>query len=173
MEESLDLVEEGKLDWTKILKDFYGEFMRELEKASSEMTSEHGKTVEEACPLCQAALTQRWTRYGRLTECACGYKKPDNLVPDQFCPQCNSPMAFRRGRLGKFLSCSRYPDCKGTKSMVRGRVVNVPEGYDLKCEKSGHPMAVRMSRRGAFLGCTGYPDCRNAKKIPAQWMRKK
>lgn len=169
MEESLDKVEDGTLDGTSILKDFYAEFMRELDKASTEMTSEHGKPSEDKCALCRGPMTVRWTRFGKLTECACGYKKPDAEVPGQSCGRCKSPMSLRWGKRGKFLACTRYPECTFTKSIVRGKVVTVPE--DVTCEKSGHPMAIRMSRRGPFLGCTGYPECRNAKKIPKAWLR--
>jgi DNA topoisomerase-1 len=173
MEEKLDKIEEGQSDWVGLLREFYAGFVREIEKASVEMTAEGGTVGGEPCPKCGGAMGLRWTRFGKLVQCeseACAYKKPsaESVVPGQTCSQCQSPMGMRFGRRGKFLACTRYPDCTYTRSIVRGKVVNVTEGT--VCEKSGHPMAVRMSRRGPFLGCTGYPACRNSKKIPAGWL---
>jgi DNA topoisomerase-1 len=175
MEESLDSIEEGKADATQVVSAFYRDFTLELEKASIEMASERERRVDQPCPRCGGGMTVRWTRFGKLIQCAsesCGQKvtPEESHVPGQKCGGCGSPMALRFGRRGKFLSCIRYPECSFTRSIVRDRVVNVPEGIDLRCEKSLHPMAVRVSRRGAFLGCTGYPQCRNAKRIPPSWL---
>lgn len=37
--------------------------------------------------------------------------------PNMKCPKCGSPMVIKLGRSGKFLSCSRYPDCDGALMM--------------------------------------------------------
>lgn len=77
------------------------------------------------------------------------------------CPRCAAPMVYRWGKLGRFLSCSKYPDCKGTLNVDReGRPI-IPEAGEHTCELCGQPMVLRQSRTGMFLGCSGYPDCRN------------
>ncbi|RMF71396.1 MAG: type I DNA topoisomerase [Planctomycetota bacterium] len=77
------------------------------------------------------------------------------------CPLCDAPMVYRWSRNGRFLSCTAYPDCKGTLNVNRdGEPLRPKDGAHL-CELCGKPMAVKHSRRGHFLGCTGYPECRN------------
>jgi DNA topoisomerase-1 len=173
MEEDLDHVEEGKAEWTAILAAFYRQFSAELDRASVEMTAEEGQIVETRCPKCQNPMMSRWTRFGKLLQCECGFKKDPSArqVPGQTCERCGAPMVLKGGRRGKFLACGNYPDCTFTRSLYRGtKVIAMPEESAPKCDKSGHPMAVRVSRRGPFLGCTGYPACRNAKRIPRSWI---
>lgn len=174
-EELLDAVEQGREEWTKILQDFFRDFAREFERAREEMKSVKNQAVD-TCSRCGQPMILRWNRFGKLIECTnetCKHRKAprSSQVPGQICPNCRSPMVLKFGRRGRFLACSAYPDCRFTRTIVRDRIVEVPPGFELKCEKSGHPMAVRLSRRGAFLGCTGYPACRNAKKIPPDWLK--
>ncbi|MFQ5807020.1 MAG: type I DNA topoisomerase [Phycisphaerae bacterium] len=77
------------------------------------------------------------------------------------CPLCESPMVYRWGKMGRFLSCSQYPDCKGTLNVNRDGEPLVPEEGARNCELCGKSMVLRQSRTGFFLGCRGYPDCRN------------
>jgi DNA topoisomerase-1 len=60
-------------------------------------------------------------------------------------------MVIRHGRSGEFLGCSKFPKCRGTRSMPTG----------VKCPKDGGDIAVRRSKkRGkAFYGCSNYPKC--------------
>ena len=44
------------------------------------------------------------------------------------CPRCGSPMVQRSGRYGPFLSCTRYPDCRGTRNLGRGGAPSAPGG---------------------------------------------
>ncbi len=76
------------------------------------------------------------------------------------CPQCEAPMVYRWGKSGRFLSCSRYPDCTGTLNVDRAGRPIVPETQHT-CELCGKPMVLRQSRTGMFLGCSGYPECRH------------
>ena len=65
------------------------------------------------------------------------------------CPEDGSPMILRTGRFGKFLACTRYPDCKGS--------MPIPLGVD--CPECGKPLAKRKSKKGrTFYGCTAYPE---------------
>ncbi len=69
------------------------------------------------------------------------------------CDLCQSPLIIKRGRFGKFIACSTYPDCKFTKPIGLG--IACPED-DCKRE-----IASRRSKKGrTFYGCTKYPDCK-------------
>lgn len=76
------------------------------------------------------------------------------------CPICEAEMVYRWAKTGRFLSCSTYPDCKGTLNVNRKGEPIIPDS-EHACELCGKPMIVRQSRNGVFLGCSGYPDCRN------------
>jgi DNA topoisomerase-1 len=71
---------------------------------------------------------------------------------DETCPECGAPLVIRIGKFGKFLSCSKFPECKFTKTYVR------EAGFD--CQKCGSPMVVKKSRKGkTFYGCSRWPEC--------------
>lgn len=77
------------------------------------------------------------------------------------CPQCGEKLVYRWGKRGRFLSCSKYPKCKGTLNVDRdGKPFESRIGAR-QCELCGKPMIIRQSRTGFFLGCSGYPDCRS------------
>lgn len=80
----------------------------------------------------------------------------------QQCPDCNEgEVVVRTGKFGKFLSCSRYPECKYTKPYVE-----YVEGA--VCPEDGGKVKVMKSRKGAkFFGCENYPTCKWAAwKLP-------
>ncbi|HPD30162.1 MAG TPA: type I DNA topoisomerase [Phycisphaerae bacterium] len=77
------------------------------------------------------------------------------------CELCGGDMVYRWGRTGRFLSCGKYPKCKGAFNIDRqGRPIR-PQVVSTKCEKCGKDMVLRQSRHGSFLGCSGYPECTN------------
>ena len=68
------------------------------------------------------------------------------------CPNCGSPLVIRTGRFGKFLSCSKFPECKFTKSFV--------EETNFTCPKDGAKIVIKKTRKGRrFYGCSNYPKC--------------
>lgn len=75
------------------------------------------------------------------------------------CPQCGGHTVYRFGRKGRFLSCSRYPECKFAAPIDREGNRVEPERTDLACPKCGDPMLLRKGRFGPFLSCGRYPDC--------------
>jgi len=92
-------------------------------------------------------------------------KKDDVVIlgnSDEKCPICKSDMVVRLGRYGKFLSCSKFPDCKGMKDLDGGI-----ESLDLekylkveKCPKCGSKMILKNSKYGKFWACEKYPECK-------------
>jgi DNA topoisomerase-1 len=75
------------------------------------------------------------------------------------CKECGKPMVYRLGRNGRFLSCSGFPECKGTMNIdADGKPVADVKG-EHPCPQCGRDMVMRRSRLGPFLGCSGYPEC--------------
>jgi len=83
----------------------------------------------------------------------------------QVCPKCGKPMVVKRGRFGKFLACSTYPECKGTKPMPGEKPRAEPEPTDEKCPTCGAMMVKKVGRYGPFLSCSRYPECKTIKNI--------
>ncbi|NPV03511.1 MAG: type I DNA topoisomerase [Syntrophaceae bacterium] len=89
--------------------------------------------------------------------------KQEPKPTEDTCEKCGSPMVIKWGRNGRFLACSKYPDCKSTKNLngngANGQAEAKPT--DVACEKCGKPMVLKEGRFGKFLGCSGYPECKN------------
>lgn len=72
---------------------------------------------------------------------------------DEICEKCGSPMVIKHGRFGRFLACSKYPECKNAKPIL--------QKLGMKCPKCGDgDIIVRKSKKGkVFYGCSKYPEC--------------
>ncbi len=80
-------------------------------------------------------------------------------VTDEICDKDGAPMKVKFGRFGKFLACSKFPECKNTKSM--DKAVDRPVG--VKCPTDGGEILERRSRRGkTFFSCGNWPACKFA-----------
>jgi DNA topoisomerase-1 len=88
---------------------------------------------------------------------AAGVKKYLVKELDEKCPVCGANLAERWGRFGKFIACSRYPECKYIKKTA-------PKQLDEKCPQCGKPLVERKGRFGPFVACSGYPECKYVKK---------
>jgi DNA topoisomerase-1 len=77
-------------------------------------------------------------------------------MTDQVCDKCGKPMVIKRGRFGKFMACSGYPECKNAKPIVVDTGVPCPE------EGCGGSLIEKGSRKGKFYGCSNYPNCKFA-----------
>jgi DNA topoisomerase-1 len=92
-------------------------------------------------------------------------KEDEAEVSGEICDKCGKPMTIKRGRFGKFLACTGYPECKNTKPMKGEEPPAPPEPTDQICEKCGAPMVKKIGRFGPFLSCSAYPTCKNIKSI--------
>ncbi|MCL4390086.1 MAG: type I DNA topoisomerase [Patescibacteria group bacterium] len=72
---------------------------------------------------------------------------------NEVCPNDGAPLVVRLGRFGKFLACSKFPDCKFTKAFQ--------QKLEMKCPKCGQgDVIIRKTRsKRSFYGCSRYPDC--------------
>jgi len=95
--------------------------------------------------------------------------KRQEIITDEKCENCGSPMAKKFGRFGEFLACINYPECKTTRDLAKvhdeaGEEAHA-EAAEETCENCGKPMAMKRGRFGQFLACTGYPECKTTRKI--------
>ncbi len=167
MEEKLDRIEEGKLKWVNVVKDFYSPFHKKLTEALAIPGKVKPQDIptEAVCEKCGLPMVIRWGRHGRFLACsgfpACKNAKPldeekqaaEVIETDEKCPKCGSPMVLKSGRFGKFFACSRYPECKTTKPVATG----------VKCPEDGGDIVERRSKKGKpFWSCGNYPKCKFA-----------
>lgn len=81
---------------------------------------------------------------------------------DEACPKCGSPLSIRLGRHGRFVGCTKYPECDYTRDLEGNREdkeePQVVEGR--QCPECGSDLVMKQGRYGKFIGCSAYPKCR-------------
>ena len=167
MEEDLDKVEDGDVNWVKLLERFWVPFKKVLDKAELNMKDLKREEIptEHTCEKCGSPMVIKFGRNGEFLACS-GYPEckntkefrrgdageiiivlPTAVASDEKCEKCGSPMVVKRGRFGEFLACSTYPECKGTKPISLG----------VDCPKCGGFLTEKRSKRGkTFFGCSNY-----------------
>src|SRR5260370_201045 len=85
----------------------------------------------------------------------------------EYCDNWGKEMANKRGRLGTFLACTGYPDCKTPRRLVQGtRIAHQPdEPLAELCTLCGKNLVKKSGRFGEFIGCSGYPKCKYTRPI--------
>ncbi|MFA5776310.1 MAG: type I DNA topoisomerase [Patescibacteria group bacterium] len=180
MEEQLDEVAVGKLKWQPVIKEFYQPFEKVVEQKDKELKKQDITFLgnsEELCPKCSKKLMFKLGKYGKFLSCSdypkCDFAKPieekiTSLVDENGntvestpevkdygkCEVCKEgDYILKVGRFGKFLACSRYPDCKSTKPFLVKIGVKCPE-----CKEGD--LVVKKGKGRTFYGCSRYPDCK-------------
>jgi putative DNA topoisomerase len=77
----------------------------------------------------------------------------------EVCPECGSELTMKRGKSGSFFSCSNYPNCQYTRSVVEHERVEDTPLPGSECPLCGQELAVKQGRYGMFIGCSNFPDC--------------
>ncbi len=181
LEQDLDEVEDGKMIWTDLMKDFSVKFNVDLERAATEMTQVKGSGLEtdEKCENCGSPMIIKFGRFGEFMACsnypeckttkemakgdAAAATSDDEQI---ICDKCGKPMALKRSRFGQFFACTGYPDCKNTKDpKLMKAAANLPSEPQPPCENCGKEMVLKSGRYGPFYSCAGYPDCKTIRKI--------
>ncbi|HEY7387420.1 MAG TPA: type I DNA topoisomerase [Bryobacteraceae bacterium] len=182
MEEELDDIEEGKVDWREAMAEFYGRFSRDLEHAEEHMTDikRMEKPTDLTCEKCGKPLVIKWGKHGSFIACT-GYPEctftrelpvdlPDVDKADlseqgdeEYCENCGRPMVLKKGRFGTFYACTGYPDCKTTKP-IGGPQKKPDQPLDEKCPQCGSNLVLKTGRYGEFTACSNYPACKYVKQ---------
>ena len=93
------------------------------------------------------------------------HAKAETTPSEYKCPDCDSEMVYRFGKNGRFLSCSKYPDCKFACPCDREGKMMEDQVTEHKCTKCGKAMVQKSGRFGPFLGCSDYPTCKTIMNI--------
>ena len=120
MEDDLDKIADGDLEWNKLLELFYKDFEPKVELAFKNMEKKKPKETGELCPNCGSPLVIKRSRYGEFIACSnyptCKYIKNNEEAKEKKeimeCPKCDGKIIEKRTKRGKtFYGCSNYPKC--------------------------------------------------------------
>lgn len=185
MEEELDEIEDGKLNWRDALQEFYGKFSKDLEHATENIKGKKKMSIptDEVCEKDGARMVIKFGRFGQFLACEnypecqntreVGSKKADaeggengeaEEVP--MCELCGREMALKKGRFGSFYGCTGYPECKNIRKIAKGdqKPAAPPVPLDEICPKDGAHLVRRTGRFGEFVSCSNYPKCDYVKR---------
>lgn len=152
MEENLDKIEQGNRQWVDVVSEFYGDFSKEVDKATKEL--EHVKLSDPEsdvpCDKCGRMMVIKTGKFGKFLACP-GYPECKNTKPiieevGADCPTCGQKLIYRKTKTGKkYVACSNYPDCKFSSW-------NIPTND--KCPKCGEYIEIAQGKRGKYLKCS-------------------
>ncbi|MBD3329423.1 type I DNA topoisomerase [Candidatus Dojkabacteria bacterium] len=180
VEEDLDKIAEGKVEYVPFIDGQYKPMMEVIGKVDKSVDKQDVLVLDDSeykCPKCGAKTIVKLGRYGKFISCS---KFPecdgmldiegkevgagisiDKIDTDKYqvpkkCPKCEKKLILKEGRYGKYWACEDYPkECKGT----------VPMLLKEECPECGEALVERKGKWGKmFIGCSGYPDCRYIKK---------
>ncbi|EEU8400986.1 type I DNA topoisomerase [Campylobacter lari] len=172
MEDKLDIIAEGKMDWQEVLREFYFPFMRKIDEGKKNIKSQKTFTkLDETCPDCGGKLAIRKGRYGEFIACLnfpkCKYsrnlkqetqneeknEKKLNTIGIK-CPSCQEGEIVERfSKRGKFYGCSAYPKCN---------YISKYKPSEEKCSECGETLIIKELKKGTFLECL---KCKIKKEI--------
>jgi DNA topoisomerase-1 len=182
MEQELDDIEDGKLDWRAAMGEFYGRFQKDISHAEEHMTDikRMEKPTDLTCEKCGKPLVIKWGKHGSFIACTgypeCTYTRELTVdLPDvdkvdlaeqgeeEYCENCGRGMVLKKGRFGTFLACTGYPDCKTTKR-IGGTQTRADQPLDEKCPNCDSNLVMKYGRFGEFTACSNYPKCKYVKQ---------
>ncbi len=163
MEERLDEVEEGRVNWRDVVADFYGPFEKTLENAEAKIEKVEMKdeVSDVVCDKCGAKMVYKLGRYGRFLACPnfpdCRNTKAIQVEIEAPCPKCGGKLLQKMSRKGrKFYGCEHYPECD---------FVSWEMPVKEKCPQCGSYMTLSRSKKGDFHVCAN-EACRT--RVPVQ-----
>jgi DNA topoisomerase-1 len=151
METDLDRIEEGNTEWVAVLKRFYEEFSKLLEKAETQMEGKRVKVPDEPtdipCDVCGKHMVIKIGPYGKFLGCSgfpeCKHTKKIVNESGGICPKCGSKMLAKKSKKGKpFFGCENYKDCN---FMTWDTPISEP------CPKCGTTLFKKAGKKGKIL----------------------
>ena len=178
LEDILDAVEEGEANWHEALRTFYKKFKADLETAQVAMRDVKKQEIptDLVCNKCQSPMVIKWGKNGEFLACS-NYptcKNTAELARDAqgnpqiaqpewsnlTCEKCGNLFVVKKGRYGKFLGCSNYPDCKNIRPLEQK--AHIDQGIPCPQCKEGSLVEKRTRKGKPFYSCAQYPKCQYA-----------
>ncbi len=159
MEQNLDLVEEDKQEWHKVVEEFYEPFIKRVDHVMETLESIKGvleEETDEKCEKCGRPMVKKLGRYGFFLACS-GFPECRNTksLPLADCPRsgCDGKIVARRrqgGRGKEFYGCTNYPECD---------FISYYKPTNSSCPKCGRFLVEKYDKkRGSYKACVN-PEC--------------
>jgi DNA topoisomerase-1 len=152
LEKQLDEVEEGQVEWRKIMRDFYPQFDTVLKEAENKIGQVEvpNEVSDIKCEKCGRFLVIKHGRYGKFLACPgfpeCRNTKPYAEEIGVECPECGGKILLKRTRKGKkYYGCENNPECG---FMTWDKPTNE------KCPECGHYLVEKYAGRSLKLKCS-------------------
>lgn len=153
MENELDQIEVGNMDWKKVVSDYFEPIREEIKIAEKELAkiSIEDKVSDIPCDKCNTLMVIKQGRYGDFLACPnypeCKNTKPIFKKLEVTCPKCGGEIHEKRSKKGRtFYGCGNYPECD---------FVSWGEPSNKKCEKCDSVMVKKYSKaKGNYLECS-------------------
>ncbi len=152
MEKELDSVEEGTIEWVRIIDSFYQDFAKRVEKAEAEMQEVEIEPEYAGvdCEECGHPMVYKMGRYGKFMACSnfpdCRNTKP--IVKDigVKCPSCHEGNIVERKSKKRriFYGCDRFPECE---------FVSWDKPIERKCPKCENMLVEKKLKKGVQVQC--------------------
>ena len=157
LEDKLDTVEAGGVDWKDIIRDFYPGFKKSLDVAEQqiEKVEINDELSDEPCDKCGALMVYKMGRFGRFLACPnfpdCRNTKPILNYIEAPCPACGARLMEKTSRKNrKFFGCERYPECE---------FVSWEKPVVDKCPQCGGYMVEKRGRKGELWHLCANETC--------------
>ena len=152
MENELDSVEAGDKQWREVLKEFYPDFEKKLERAENDIEKiviEDEKS-DVICDKCGATMVYKNGRFGRFLACPsfpeCRNTQPILTYIGVKCPDCGGEILEKTSKKNrKFYGCEKYPECQ---------FVSWEMPVAKPCPECGHYMTVKRRKNDTLLLCS-------------------
>ena len=152
MENELDSVEAGVKQWRDVLKEFYPDFEKKLERAENDIEKiviEDEKS-DVICDKCGATMVYKNGRFGRFLACPsfpeCRNTQPILTYIGVKCPDCGGEILEKTSKKNrKFYGCEKYPECQ---------FVSWEMPVAKPCPECGHYMTVKRRKNDTLLLCS-------------------
>jgi DNA topoisomerase-1 len=156
METKLDKVEENKISWPDMIREFWTPFKTTVDEVSLNIESFKGtldEITEHACEKCSKPLVKKLGRFGFFLACS-GFPdcRTTKSIPLAKCPKCQGDVVARKtkGRGKEFYGCTNYPECD---------FISHFKPINQDCPKCGFFMVEKYDKKnGAHKVCIN-PDC--------------
>ena len=165
LEDKLDKVEEGEIDWKQILRDFYPPFEQTLKLAEQQIEKVEVKDEpsDVPCDKCGAMMVYKMGRFGKFLACPnfpeCRNTKPIVTYIDAPCPKCGARLMEKTSRKNrKFYGCERYPECD---------FVSWEKPVTEKCPVCGSYMVEKRGRKGEVWHLCANETCHHRIEVQA------
>jgi DNA topoisomerase I len=153
MEKNLDEIEEGKVEWIKVVDEFYREFEKRLQIAEKEMKEVEIKDEPAGidCEVCGSPMVYKMGRFGKFIACSnfpeCRNTKPIVKEIGVKCPKCHEGNIVERSSKKKriFYGCDRFPQCD---------FVSWDKPLARPCPKCGGLLVEKKLKKGVQVRCT-------------------